>query len=203
MVRFAEVVRTNYLPENEIIYSSGEAVVFSDMLKAVNRDGPIATIACFLGVITLLLIVFRSFHASIVILASLLGGMVLMGGIIAVFDIKINFFNFIVIPTTLGIGVDYSVNLYQRYLLDGKGSINNMIQSTGAALVMCSSTTLIGYTSLMLTSNRGLHSFGIIANVGEIATLTAALLILPAYLLIMEKKVVNKKLQPSNNFKIG
>ena len=203
LVRFAEVVRTNYLPENEIIYSSGEAVVFSDMLKAVNRDGPIATIACFLGVITLLLIVFRSFHASIVILASLLGGMVLMGGIIAVFDIKINFFNFIVIPTTLGIGVDYSVNLYQRYLLDGKGSINNMIQSTGAALVMCSSTTLIGYTSLMLTSNRGLHSFGIIANVGEIATLTAALLILPAYLLIMEKKVVNKKLQPSNNFKIA
>ena len=163
-------------------------MVFADMLKAVDRDGPIATIACFVGVITLLVLAFRSIHASVVILASLLGGMLVMGGVIAVFDIKVNFFNFIVIPTTLGIGVDYSVNLYQRYRLDGRGSIGNMVQHTGAALVMCSSTTLIGYTSLMLTSNRGLHSFGIMANVGEIATLATALVALPAYLLIMEKR---------------
>ena len=188
LIRFAEVVRSNRLPDDEIIYSSGEAVVFADMLKAVDRDGPIATIACFVGVITLLVLAFRSIHASVVILASLLGGMLVMGGVIAIFDIKVNFFNFIVIPTTLGIGVDYSVNLYQRYRLDGRGSIGNMVQHTGAALVMCSSTTLIGYTSLMLTSNRGLHSFGIMANVGEIATLATALVALPAYLLIMEKR---------------
>ncbi|MCY3712260.1 MAG: MMPL family transporter [Gemmatimonadetes bacterium] len=188
LIRFAEVVRSNQLPDDEVIYSSGEAVVFADMLKAVDRDGPIATIACFVGVITLLVLAFRSIHASVVILASLLGGMLVMGGVIAVFDIKVNFFNFIVIPTTLGIGVDYSVNLYQRYRLDGRGSIRNMVQHTGAALVMCSSTTLIGYTSLMLTSNRGLHSFGIMANVGEIATLATALVALPAYLLIMEKR---------------
>ena len=192
LIRFAEVVRSNRLPDDEVIYSSGEAVVFADMLKAVDRDGPIATIACFVGVIALLLLAFRSVHASVVILASLLGGMLVMGGVIAVFDIKVNFFNFIVIPTTLGIGVDYSVNLYQRYRLDGRGSIRNMVQHTGAALVMCSSTTLIGYTSLMLTSNRGLHSFGIMANVGEIATLATALVALPAYLLIMEKRMRNK-----------
>ena len=121
-----------------------------------------------------------------------------MGGIIAVFDIKVNFFNFIVIPTTLGICVDYSVNLYQRYRLDGHGSIHNMVQHTGAALVMCSSTTLIGYTSLMLTSNRGLHSFGTMANVGEITTLATALIALPAYLLIMEHRM-GHRLQARKN----
>ena len=119
LIRFAEAVRSNRLPDDEVIYSSGEAVVFADMLKAVDRDGPIATVACFVGVIALLLLAFRSVHASVVILTSLLGGMLVMGGVIAVFDIKVNFFNFIVIPTTLGIGVDYSVNLYQRYRLDG------------------------------------------------------------------------------------
>ncbi len=196
LIRFAEVVRSNRLSDDEVVYSSGEAVVFADMLKAVARDGPIATVACFVGVITLLVLAFRSLHASVVILASLLGGMLVMGGVIAVFDIKVNFFNFIVIPTTLGIGVDYSVNLYQRYRLDGRGSIHNMVQRTGAALVMCSSTTLIGYTSLMLTSNRGLHSFGIMANVGEIATLTTALIALPAYLLIMEKRMGKRAPEP-------
>lgn len=187
LIRFAEVIRTNVLPADEVVYSSGEAVIFADMLIAVEKDGPIATIASFLGVITLLLIVFRRFHALAVILASLLGGMLLMAGVMAVFDIKVNFFNFIVIPTTLGIGVDYSVNLYQRYKLEGKGSIGNMIRHTGGALVMCSSTTLIGYSSLLITSNRALHSFGILANVGELATLLTALVALPAYLLIMER----------------
>jgi predicted RND superfamily exporter protein len=188
LIRFAEVIRTNVLSEDEVVYSSGEAVIFADMLIAVEKDGPIATIASFLGVITLLLIVFRRFHVLAVILASLLGGMFLMAGVMAVFDIKVNFFNFIVIPTTLGIGVDYSVNLYQRYKLEGKGSIANMIRHTGGALVMCSSTTLIGYSSLMITSNRALHSFGILANVGELATLLTALVALPAYLLIMERR---------------
>ncbi len=196
LIRFAEVVRSNRLAGDEVIYSSGEAVVFADMLKAIDRDGPLATVACFAGVILLLVLAFRSAHASVVILASLLGGMLVMGGVIALFDIKVNFFNFIVIPTTLGIGVDYSVNLYQRYRLDGRGSIRNMVQHTGAALVMCSSTTLIGYTSLMLTSNRGLHSFGIMANVGEIATLATALVALPAYLLIMEKRMGNRTPKP-------
>jgi len=188
LIRFAEVIRSNEISPGEVIYSSGEAVIFADMLKAVASDGPIATIASFLGVILLLLITFRNFHASVVILASLIGGMLLMVGVMSIFDIKVNFFNFIVIPTTLGIGVDYSVNLYQRYKLDGEGSVGNMIRHTGGALVMCSSTTLIGYTSLMITSNRALHSFGIMANVGEIATLSTALIALPAYLLIMERR---------------
>lgn len=188
LIRFAEVIRSNELPDGDVIYSSGDAVIFSDMLTAVAKDGPIATIGSFVGVILLLLLTFRSIRASIIILAPLIGGMLLMAGILAIFDVKINFFNFIVIPTTLGIGVDYSVNLYQRYRLDGRGSIARMVKNTGGALALCSSTTLIGYTSMMLTSNRALQSFGIMANIGEIATLMTALFALPAYLLIMERR---------------
>lgn len=193
LIRFAEAIRSNTLPGGEVIYSSGEAVIFADMLKAVAKDGPVATIGSFLGVILLLLIVFRNLRASLVILASLVGGMLVMAGLMVIFDIKVNFFNFIVIPTTLGIGVDYSVNLYQRYRLEGRGSIVPMIRHTGAALAMCSSTTLIGYTSLILTSNRALQSFGIMANLGEVATLTTALFALPAYLLVLERRTAPAK----------
>ncbi|MBT5873736.1 MAG: MMPL family transporter [Candidatus Latescibacteria bacterium] len=191
LIRFASAIRSNELPSGEVIYSSGDAVIFSDMLTAVAKDGPIATVGSFLGVILLLLIAFRSIRASVVILASLMGGMFMMVGVMVILDIKVNFFNFIVIPTTLGIGVDYSVNLYQRYRLDGQGSVANMIKHTGGALALCSSTTLIGYTSLMLTSNRALQSFGIMANIGEITTLLTALFALPAYLIIMERRSKN------------
>jgi len=188
LIRFASAIRSNELPDGDVIYSSGDAVIFSDMLTAVAKDGPIATIGSFAAVILLLIIAFRSGRATVVILASLLGGMLLMVGVMVIFDIKVNFFNFIVIPTTLGIGVDYSVNLYQRYKLDGKGSVANIVKNTGGALALCSSTTLIGYTSLMLTSNRALQSFGLMANIGEITTLLTALFVLPAYLLIVERR---------------
>ena len=67
------------------------------MLTAVAKDGPIATIGSFAGVILLLIIAFRSGRATVVILASLLGGMLLMVGVMVVLDIKVNFFNFIII----------------------------------------------------------------------------------------------------------
>jgi hypothetical protein len=68
-----------------------------------------------------------------------------------------------------------------------------MVKHTGGALALCSSTTLIGYTSLMLTSNRALQSFGIMANIGEITTLLTALFALPAYLLIMERRTAKSE----------
>ncbi|MBI4552865.1 MAG: MMPL family transporter [Candidatus Latescibacteria bacterium] len=188
LVQFAEVIRSNALPSGEIIYSSGEAVIFADMLKAVAKDGPVATVGAFVGVIGLLLISFRNLRASMITLASLMGGMILMGGVMVIFDIKVNFFNFIVIPTTLGIGVDYSVNMYQRYRLEGFGSVARIIQNTGGAVALCSLTTLIGYSSLLLASNRALVSFGVMANIGEVTTLLTALLTLPAYLLILEQR---------------
>ena len=48
--------------------------------------------------------------------------------------IKINFFNFVALPITFGIGVDYAVNVMQR-VLNGGGVIPAM-RSTGGAVVL-------------------------------------------------------------------
>jgi hypothetical protein len=58
--------------------------------------------------------------------------------------------------------------------------IEDIVADTGSAVALCSITTIIGYSSLLLASNRALQSFGRLANLGEVTCLLAALLVLPA-----------------------
>jgi len=76
--------------------------------------------------------------------------------------------------------VDYAVNMYQRYRLEGPGSMARVTATTGAAVLLCSSTTVIGYSVLMASSSLALRSFGLVAVVGEICCLIAAIVSMPA-----------------------
>jgi predicted RND superfamily exporter protein len=103
------------------------------------------------------------------------------------FDVKINFLNFIALPITFGIGVDYAVNIFHRYVEDPTGDIIKVIRETGAAVGICSLTTNIGYSSLLIAGNQAFVSFGTLAVIGEITTLLAALFTVPAYILVRQK----------------
>jgi hypothetical protein len=56
------------------------------------------------------------------------------------------------------------------------------VKRTGGAVALCSYTTIIGYSSLLLADNQALQSFGRLAMSGELACLAGALLVLPALL---------------------
>jgi predicted RND superfamily exporter protein len=105
-------------------------------------------------------------------------------GATTLLHVKINFCNFVAYPITFGIGVDYAVNVMVRYVQDGEHDVNGAVRSTGAAVGLCSLTTIIGYSSLLLAKNRALYAFGLTAVLGEIACLTAAVVALPAVLVL-------------------
>ena len=48
-------------------------------------------------------------------------------------------------------------------------------------MTLCSLTTIIGYSSLLLAQNRALFLFGLLAVMGEIACLSTAVVFLPAF----------------------
>jgi predicted RND superfamily exporter protein len=95
--------------------------------------------------------------------------------------IKINFANFIAFPITFGIGVDYSVNVASRWTLDRGHSMADAVRTTGGAVTLCSMTTIIGYSSLLLAENRALFYFGLLAVLGEISCLSTAVVVMPAF----------------------
>ncbi|MEK6706696.1 MAG: MMPL family transporter, partial [Bdellovibrionota bacterium] len=94
---------------------AGTLPITSDMISAISRDGPRATFFAFAAVLILVVFLFREIKTITLVLFSLILGATWLGGIILGFGIKINFLNFIALPITFGIGVDYGVNIFQRY----------------------------------------------------------------------------------------
>jgi uncharacterized protein len=161
---------------------AGSIPLSSDILSSIGRDAPIASLTSFFGVFVVVLVVLRARRASLYVIGSLLLGVLWLAGATMGLGIKINFSNFIAFPITLGIGVDYSVNVITRYVQDGEKDVRGAMRATGGAVALCSLTTIIGYSSLLLAKNRALFLFGSLAVLGEIACLTAAVIALPAWL---------------------
>ena len=133
------------------------------------------------------------------VIASLLLGIVWMVGATFLFGIKVNYANFAAFPITFGIGVDYAVNIMARFRqerarrprdalpADPALVVERAVLSTGGAVALCSLTTVIGYSSLLLAKNHALFLFGAVAVIGELSCLFAALLALPAALLVWRR----------------
>jgi hypothetical protein len=164
---------------------AGSVALSSDIAQAIMHDGARAFVFAFVGVGGVVVALLRFRRATIYVVASLLVGLLWLAGPTHLLGIRINFANFIAFPITLGIGVDYAVNVVSRYEMDGKRDVLSAVRSTGAAVALCSLTTIIGYSSLLMAQNRALHLFGLLAVLGELACLSVALASLPAIILLL------------------
>lgn len=159
--------------------AAAPSTVFAGMLEIILQDGPRVTLYALLGVTLLVLLMFGVRGAPLV-LAALGIGLIWLTGLLGVLGWKLNFLNFVALPITLGVGADYAANIWARIRREGVDQIEDIVADTGSAVALCSITTIIGYSSLLLASNRALQSFGRLANLGEVTCLLAALLVLPA-----------------------
>ena len=167
---------------------AGSIPLSADIISSISRDGPLATLAALAGVILLVTAIFRFNRSTLLIIGSLLLGVLWLTAATLVLKVKVNFCNFIAFPITFGIGVDYAVNVMARYRQTGEKDVIEAIRSTGGAVALCSMTTIIGYGSLLLATNRALFLFGLVAVLGELCCLATAVVVLPAVLASWAKR---------------
>jgi len=188
LIRLASIVHTVELHDGEVVHAAGNAVVFGTMIEAIVRDGPVATILSFVGVALLVVILARGARGAAVVLGALVTGVLWMVGGAALAGVRVNFLNFIALPITFGIGVDYAINIYLRNRIEGPGRMIETLRATGGAVALCSLTTTIGYASLLLADSQALRSFGALAILGELACLLVAVLVMPAWLILAARR---------------
>ena len=187
LLRIARVLQSIHLEEeHKTVDTAGSAVVFAAMIRSILHDGPLATAASLLVVLILILLIMRPMSSAGAAIATLLVGVIWMLGVAGLFAVRITFLNFIALPITFGIGAEYGLNVAVRYRQD-RDMIRAVI-STGAAVAVCSWTTIVGYGSLLAARNRALQGFGAMAILGELACITAAILALPGMLLWIEHR---------------
>lgn len=179
---FTDIVRKVELPSGKVIKTSGEAVVFADLLKTIKRDAPLISVISFAMVFVVILLLFMNLRDTLYIAVSLVSGITITLGLMSLFKVKFNFLNFVVIPTAMGTAVDYAINIYERAKMDGWKGMSYVLNKSGSAVLLCSLTTIIGYFTLITADTKILASYGELAITAEIACLLSALLLLPALL---------------------
>lgn len=178
LIRLARSLQVTALGKTWVAAAS--STVFAGMLEVIGADGPRVTLCALCGVAALVLVAFGR-RGGLVVLAALALGLLWLAGLLGLLRWKLNFLNFVALPITLGVGADYAANLWARMRAQGPGELAAIVADTGSAVALCSATTIIGYSSLLLSSNRALQSFGRLADLGEVTCLLAALLALPAF----------------------
>jgi len=197
LLRIAKTTDNVELPDGTRVLTASRSTVFAEMIRSMERDGPLATLASFLAVTVVVILATHSRRGTLAVLGSLVLGIVWMVGIAALTGEKLNFLNFIALPITFGIGSEYPFNIFDRSRLLG-GDVTQAVKLHLGAVVMCSYTTIIGYGSLVLADNKALQSFGRIAMIGELACLYGALFFLPSLLHLLDRYFGKQKMRFEN-----
>jgi uncharacterized protein len=187
LLAIAEVLDGVRLPDGSVAASASRASIFAEMIRSMARDGPLCTALAFLVVVFAAVVVTRRALPSVTIVVSLVCGVIWTIGWAESSDIRLNFVNFVALPLTFGIGVDYAINLFERVRFS-HGDVVEGTASVGGVVFLCSLTTILGYGSLLFADNRALQSFGRYAIRGEIACSLAALLVVPAALALFGRR---------------
>lgn len=189
-IEFRDDVGTIHTASGKTFHASSSNIIIADMLVILIKEGRLAVALTFIVVFIIVLLDFRSLKAAIMVLSPLVVGVLWMGGVMYLLGLKLNFFNIVVLPSVIGIGVDNGVHIYHRYLEEGPGSLYHVLKNTGLAILMTTTTTIVGYSGLIMARHPGLNSIGDLAVIGIASTFITAIVVLPAQLQFFQKKPV-------------
>jgi len=169
----------------------GETPLFAEILWIVTSEGPWLIFFTVLGVIALILLHSRSLQVTLLIVFPLLSGVIMTLGVMTLFGLKLNFFNVIVIPTLLGMGVDFGVHYYRRWHEMNK-DLSAVQHELFEPLTTVTITQMLGYSGMVFARHPGLESIGIAACIGLMGNLVGYLTLLPGMIRWVDKRFPGK-----------
>lgn len=157
-------------------------------LKAMKNGLQRAGLYSFFVIVLVLWLDFRELKRTILAILPLLLGVLLSLGILGLCGWPLNPANMIAFPLILGVGVDNGVHVLHDFLIrrrEGKPGISRAI---GRGVLVKALTTMIGFATLMISTERGLVGLGFILTLGVGCSMLSALLILPAALEVLSRR---------------
>ena len=173
-----------------------------DEYDTILRDVRSTAIVAVLGIVALLTLYFRQPWAAFFVALPLVMGLV-WGFAITYWAIgNLNTMTVFLFVILFGLGIDFGIHMFARYLEGRVGhgdvlsSIETMLSQTGQAIVTAALTTSIAFFSLTLTDFRGFSEFGFIVGVGILMSLVSMTTVLPAVLVLADKKLGLIRMRP-------
>jgi predicted RND superfamily exporter protein len=164
-----------------------ETLIMAWIHRMIREDGvPLLAVA---GIVVLFFLAldFRDPRRVALVFFPLATGMLAFAGAIRALGMELNMFNMVVLPSVVGIGIDNAVHIFHRYDAEGRGSVPLVIRNTGAAALLASLTTGVGFGSALISHHVGLGTLGLLAVVGIGVTFVADVLFFPCVLTLIER----------------
>jgi uncharacterized protein len=162
------------------------------LIGDLGLDMPKAIGVAFFSTVVLVLASLRRDRDGLLTIMGLLMGILWMADAMAGLGMKLNFLNFVAFPITFGNGVDHSINAMRRYRLEEQAGNAEPFQAavrlSVGAVVLCSLTTIVGSTSLFVSANQAMNSFGLAMAISEVTCLLAAVLTMPAVMIMLSDR---------------
>jgi predicted RND superfamily exporter protein len=122
-------------------------------------------------------------------------------GTMTLLSISLNILTVMVTALTIGLGIDYSIHVMERFREEREKhrrgieeSIHNTIMSTGTALTISAVTTILGFGVLVFSPMPIAQQFGVIVAITIVFSFLASVLVLPVILITWAKRKEKKEL---------
>ncbi len=163
-------------------HAASEAVVADDLVRVMFEDTMVAVPLSLLAALVVLWLDFRSARQVLVVVVPLVLGLGWMLAVLWLSGIRLSFYNMVVFPSIIGIGVDSGIHIYHRFLESPSARVDEVMSQIGGAVTISAATTVIGFGSMLLSVHRGLSALGLLAVIGLGCTLVAATVVFPMVL---------------------
>ena len=171
-------------------HPTGMHVLYVFLIKTVLHESRIFLSVVLVIIWLLLLIDFKNVKDSFIAMIPIIFGVLWLIEIMSIFDVKFNFMNIVVLPSVLGTGVDNGIHIYHRYR-ECK-NILFALKKTGLANLGMSLTVALGWSALFFAHYEGLKTMAFVGVVGIIMTFIASVTIMPAVILLVDRKKQKK-----------
>jgi predicted RND superfamily exporter protein len=159
---------------------SGLPVVGYDAESAIWRELDRVFIAAAALVGGYLILHFRGIRSMLLSVLPALFGLAGLAAIVRLADIRLNMVNIVAIPLLIGIDVDYGIYLVTLARRRGRTweSTREALHSAAHAVLVCSTSMIVGYASLIWTSVPAVRSLGEVVAIGVALCVSAAYFLL-------------------------
>lgn len=172
--------------------TSSVELISSQLAESVSHSFLWSFVIGGLLVIFLLVSHFETKRGVLYALFPVAGGALSMLAVMALFGMKLNFMNAMVLVTIVGMGSDYGLHIGHRVEGAGSKSEEHFAQA-GRAVLLSALTTIAGFGSLAFADYPALASIGWATNLGVGFTVMLGLVVLPSIIRLIANKALNAR----------
>ena len=183
---------SSFDPEMKVNFDGPYAQV-TGRVKTFEREIIGGSAGSLLVLVLSLALYFRSLRSIVLVFVPLVGSVLMSLAFAALAYGFLNLVSAFIFAILLGLGIDFNIVLLARFRderqrgLSPVAAIATMLATTGPASLFGGASTALGFGVLAMADFQGFAQFGVVANVGVFAAIAAAMIVMPAIIVLMDR----------------